>query len=97
LVVDKNYASAFYGTALLSQLVRRQADTVIVVGNTTSGCVRATAVDARQNGFGVVIPEECVFDRIQASHKIGLLDLWMKYAQVIPVQNVLDYLSQVAP
>lgn len=96
LVVDKNYASAFYGTALLSQLIRRQADTVIVVGNTTSGCVRATAVDAQQNGFRVVIPEECVFDRIQASHKIGLLDLWMKYAQVIPVQNVLDYLSQVA-
>ncbi len=95
LVIDKNYASAFYGTALLNQLVRRGADTVIVVGNTTSGCVRATAIDAQQNGFSVVIPEECVFDRIQASHKASLLDLWMKYAQVMPTAQVLDYLNSL--
>jgi maleamate amidohydrolase len=95
LVIDKNYASAFYGTALLNQLVRRGIDTVIVVGNTTSGCVRATAIDAQQNGFSVVIPQECVFDRIQASHKASLLDLWMKYAQVIPTEQVKDYLASV--
>ncbi|MFQ5858931.1 MAG: isochorismatase family protein [Anaerolineae bacterium] len=95
LVIDKNYASAFYGTALLNQIIRRGVDTVIVVGNSTSGCVRATAIDARQNGFNVVIPEECVFDRIQASHKASLLDLWMKYAQVMPAEQVLDYVQHL--
>ena len=97
LVIDKSYASAFFGTALLSQLVRRGADTVVVVGNSTSGCVRATAIDAQQNGFSVVVPEECVFDRIQASHKASLLDLWMKYAQVMPTDQVTDYLRQLPP
>jgi nicotinamidase-related amidase len=97
LVIDKNYASAFYGTALLSQLVRRQVDTVIVVGNTTSGCVRATAIDAQQHGFSVVIPEACVFDRIEASHKASLLDLWMKYAQVSSTAQVVDYLQNLPP
>lgn len=96
LIIDKNYASAFYGTALLSQLIRRGADTVIIVGNTTSGCVRATAVDAQQNGLSVIIPEECVFDRIQASHKASLLDLWMKYAQVIPTPQAVEYLRNVS-
>jgi nicotinamidase-related amidase len=95
LVIDKNYASAFYGTALLNQLVRRGIDTVIVVGNTTSGCVRATAIDAQQNGFSVVIPQECVFDRIQASHKASLLDLWMKYAQVMPSEQAREYLASL--
>ena len=95
LVIEKSYASAFYGTALISQLIRRKADTVIVVGNSTSGCVRATCVDAQENGFSVVIPEECVFDRIQASHKVNLLDLWMKYAQVMPVAKVKAYVESL--
>ncbi len=95
LVIDKSFASAFYGTTLLHQLVRRAIDTVIIVGNTTSGCVRATAIDAQQFGFSVVIPEECVFDRIQASHKASLLDLWMKYAQVMPVSEVHDYIRSI--
>jgi nicotinamidase-related amidase len=97
LVVDKNYASSFYGTALLHHLVRLGADTVIIIGNTTGGCVRATAIDAQMNGFNVVIPEECVFDRIQASHKIALLDLWMKYAQVMPVADVKAYVESLKP
>ncbi|XVH31643.1 isochorismatase family protein [Haloferacaceae archaeon DSL9] len=87
-VIDKSYASAFYGTDLLSRLVRGGHDSVIIVGNSTSGCVRATAVDAKQNGFSVVIPQECVFDRIEASHKVGLLDLWMKYAEVLEREEV---------
>ncbi len=82
-VIDKSYASAFYGTDLLSRLVRGGHDSVIIVGNSTSGCVRATAIDAQQNGFNVVLPQECVFDRIEASHKIALMDLWMKYAEVL--------------
>ena len=92
-VIDKSYASAFYGTDLLSRLIRRGTDTVVIVGNSTSGCVRATAVDAKQNGFNVVLPQECLFDRIEASHKIGLLDLWMKYAQVLETEEVEEYLE----
>lgn len=94
LVVDKRYTSAFYGTDLLTYLIRRRIDTLIVVGNSTSGCVRGTVVDARQHGFHPLVPVECVFDRIEASHKIGLLDMWMKYAAVMPVAEALEYIGQ---
>lgn len=92
-VVDKSYASAFYGTDLLSRLVRGGHDSVIIVGNSTSGCVRATAVDAKQNGLSVILPQECIFDRIEASHKIGLLDLWMKYAEVLETEEVKEWVE----
>ncbi|MFC7157419.1 isochorismatase family protein [Halomarina halobia] len=94
-VIDKSYASAFYGTDLLSRLVRGGHDSVIVVGNSTSGCVRATAVDAKQNGLGVILPQECVFDRIEASHRVGLLDLWMKYAEVLETEQVREYVASL--
>ena len=95
-VIDKAYSSAFFGTDLLPRLVRFQIDTLIIAGNSTSGCVRATAVDARQHGFHPLIPIECVFDRIAASHKISLLDLWMKYAAVLPLDEVLNYIDMRA-
>jgi nicotinamidase-related amidase len=95
-VVDKSYASAFYGTDLLSRLVRAGTDTLVIVGNSTSGCVRATAVDAQSNGLNVILPQECVFDRIEASHKVGLLDLWMKYAEVLEVGEVETYLEEMS-
>lgn len=95
LVLDKNYSSAFYGTGLLTYLNQQRIDTVIIVGNSTSGCVRASAVDARQMGFRVLIPHECVFDRISASHKISLLDLWMKYATVVSVTAAKQYILEV--
>lgn len=95
-MIDKSYASAFYGTDLLSHLVSEDIDSVIIVGNSTSGCVRATAVDAKQHGFDVVLPQECIFDRIEASHKVGLLDLWMKYAEVLEVDEVHEYIDTVA-
>lgn len=95
VILDKAYASAFFGTALQEHLARLAADTLIIIGNSTSGCVRATAVDARQHGYSVVIPEECVFDRIQASHKIALLDLWMKYAKVVSTEEVVAYLRNL--
>lgn len=94
VVVDKWHSSAFYGTDLVTRLVRQGVDTVIVAGNSTSGCVRATAVDARQHGFKPLVPVECVFDRLEVSHKVGLLDLWMKYAAVLPV-DVLHYLAEL--
>jgi nicotinamidase-related amidase len=93
-VIDKSYASAFYGTDLLSRLVRGGHDSVVVVGNSTSGCVRATSIDAQQNGFDVVLPQECLFDRIEASHKVALLDLWMKYAEVLEREAVEEYLRE---
>jgi len=95
MVFDKRSSSAFFETELDSYLLECEVDTVILVGNSTSGCVRATAVDARSHGYGVLIPEECVFDRIQASHKIGLLDLWMKYATVVPLEQALDQVAAV--
>src|SRR6056297_1473289 len=94
-VIDKSYASAFYGTDILSRLVRGGHDSVIIVGNSTSGCVRATAIDAQQNGFNVVLPQECVFDRIEASHKVALMDLWMKYAEVLERDEVESWVEGI--
>jgi nicotinamidase-related amidase len=94
-VIDKSYASAFYGTDLLSRLIRRGHDSIIVVGNSTSGCVRASVIDAQQNGFDVLLPQECLFDRIEASHKIALMDMWMKYAEVLEREEVEEYVREV--
>lgn len=95
-VIDKAAASPFSGTNIVSHLVRRKADTLVLVGATTSGCIRATAVDATANGYNVVVPQECVFDRIQVSHEIGLLDLWMKYAEVVELSEAETYLAEVS-
>ncbi len=91
LVIDKAFASAFLGTPLATILTLQHADTVVVCGGTTSGCVRGTAVDAAGLGYHVVVAEDAVFDRIQLSHAANLLDLWMKYANVFPAQRVVDW------
>lgn len=93
-VVDKAYASAFYGTPLLSILVKLQADTLIVAGGTTSGCVRAFCVDAVSRGFNVGVAADAVFDRIEASHRIALLDLWMKICDLLTAEAAARYLEQ---
>jgi maleamate amidohydrolase len=72
-----------------------QVDTLLVAGTTTSGCVRATVVDAFSYNFKVVIVEECVFDRGQASHKINLFDMQAKYADVVPLEAALNYLDEL--
>ena len=95
LVIDKSYASAFYGTPLLSILIKLKVDTLIVAGGTTGGCVRATCVDAVSRNFDVAVVEDCVFDRISASHKVALLDLWMKYCDVISSYAALDYVTRL--
>jgi len=92
-VIDKSYASAFYGTPLLSVLIKLKMDTLIVAGGTTGGCVRATCVDAISRNFDVAVVEDCVYDRISASHKVALLDLWMKYCDVISYQEVVRYVQ----
>ncbi len=96
LVICKSHKpSGFFGTELVSLLVYDRVDTVVVTGLTTSGCVRATAVDAFQYNFDVVIPFECVADRSQISHKVNLLDLHMKYADVAPLDHVIDWLNSL--
>ncbi|MEK3936768.1 isochorismatase family protein [Sporosarcina sp. FSL W7-1349] len=95
LVVDKSYASAFFGTPLISYLIKMGIDTLIIVGGSTSGCVRATAVDAVTRNFNVAVIEDAVYDRIQLSHKAGLLDLWMKYCDVIKTEEVEKYLEEI--
>lgn len=91
----KKYASCFFGTDLLSRLVAHGCDTVLIVGATTSGCVRGTAVDAVQNGFRPIVIEEAVCDRSIAAHKQSLFDLQAKYCDVVPVDEVLEYLKTV--
>ena len=96
LVIDKVHASAFFGTALLSYLIGLGVDTLIVVGVSTSGCVRATAVEAVSMNFNVAVPADCVADRIKASHQASLLDLWMKYADVVTSDQCLEYVATLS-
>ncbi|CAB4905411.1 MAG: isochorismatase family protein [Actinobacteria bacterium] len=91
-VLVKKYASAFFGTDLVPRLVSNRIDTVLIVGCTTSGCVRATAVDAVQNGFRPIVVAEAVGDRSSAAHDQALFDLQQKYADVVTLESALDYL-----
>lgn len=95
-VVKKLFASAFYRTPLASLLAAQQCDGLIVTGASTSGCVRATAVDALQHGYRVVVPREAVGDRNQAAHEANLYDIDAKYGDVLPVDEVLDHLDKFA-
>lgn len=96
LVITKTRASAFFGTPLLSCLRNMGIDCLLVGGATTSGCVRASVVDACSHGFGVFVVEECVFDRFQMSHLVSLFDMNAKYADVITLEEALHFLN-VAP
>lgn len=93
ILIGKRKPSAFFGTLFMSHLNFLDVDTLILTGCTTSGCLRATAVDAYSFNFKVVIPEETAFDRFEASHAMNLFDLNCKYADVIPVDDVADYLQ----
>ena len=94
-VIEKRKPSAFFGTTLVSHLISRQIDTLIVCGTTTSGCVRATVIDAFSYDYRIVVAEEATFDRGEASHAMTLFDLDMKYANVTPVNEVVDYMTDV--
>lgn len=94
IVINKGgKPSGFFGTPLASYLVYDGIDTVIVTGMTTSGCVRATVLDAFQYNFNVVIPHECSADRSQISHKVNLFDMHMKYADVVSLDETIAYLE----
>ena len=93
-VLNKLFASAFYGTGLPSALAAAGVDTLIVTGASTSGCVRATAVDALQYGYRPVVPREAVGDRNPDAHEANLYDIDAKYGDVVPVGDVLAALKK---
>jgi maleamate amidohydrolase len=94
-IVMKKGASGFFGTNLASILVSQGVDSVVLCGATTSGCIRATAVDLLQYGWPTIVPRECVADRAQAPHEANLFDIQAKYADVVPVEDALAYLESV--
>jgi nicotinamidase-related amidase len=96
VVIAKQRASAFYGTPLAAHLTQLGIATLIVCGESTSGCVRASAVDAYSHGFHVVLAEECCFDRSPLSHMVNLFDLHHKYADVMHIDAVLAHLDALA-
>ncbi|MEU8225196.1 isochorismatase family protein [Kribbella sp. NPDC048915] len=93
LVLVKQYASAFFGTTLASTLQAQGIDTVVLVGVSTSGCIRASAVDAIQYGFAPLVVRDAVGDRGQGPHEANLFDLQAKYAEVVGESVVLDYFA----
>jgi maleamate amidohydrolase len=94
-VIVKKGASAFFGTNLVAVLNTQQVDTVVLCGATTSGCVRATAIDLLQNGYPAIVPRECVGDRAQAPHEANLFDIDAKYADVVALDEAMAYLESV--
>ena len=89
----KKMPSAFFETPLQSLLVWHQVDTLIITGGSTSGCIRATAVDSLSRGYRTIVPEECVADKHESYHFANLTDLLLKYADVVNVQEVYDFLD----
>ena len=96
LIVDKTEASAFFGTGLAAWLTYRGVDTVIVTGATTSGCVRATVVDACAHNFRPMVPEDCVGDRAIGPHEANLFDMGRKYADVMTRDEIIAVLDKIA-
>lgn len=94
VIIHKRMASPFHDTHLNSLLTWHRVDTVIITGGSTSGCVRACGVDALSHGYRAIIPEECVADKHESYHFANLTDLMLKYADVVPVAEVFEYLRR---
>jgi maleamate amidohydrolase len=95
IVLEKEGYSAFFGTNLVSHLIDLKVDTVIVTGCVTSGCIRASVIDAYAYRFKVIVPVECVFDRAVVPHKVNLFDMDAKYADVMDLDEVFSYFSRL--
>jgi maleamate amidohydrolase len=93
LIVSKQYASAFFGTSLASTLTAQGIDTLIITGVTTSGCIRATCVDALSNGFIPIVVADACGDRHESPHEANLFDMQAKYAEVWSEKETCDYLN----
>lgn len=96
LVIEKENASAFFGTHLAPWLVQHHVDTVLVTGCSTSACVRATATDARAHRFKAIVPRQCVQDRAPAAHEWNLFDIDAKFGDVVDVAEVEQYLAAIS-
>lgn len=97
VIITKQRASGFFGSPLVAHLVQMGIDTVIVIGESTSGCVRASVADAYSYGFHVVVVEEGVFDRSTLSHKVNLFDMHHKYADVMNLEEFKKHLQARTP
>jgi maleamate amidohydrolase len=95
IIIVKQYASAFFGTSLAATLTSLGVDTLLLTGCSTSGCIRASAVDGMQYGFRVIVPRECVADRHPGPHEANLFDINSKYGDVVAKGEVLEYLKQL--
>jgi maleamate amidohydrolase len=93
LIIRKTRASAFFGTSLIAHLTQMDVNQLIVCGNSTSGCIRASVIEGFMHGFNVAVVEECVFDRNWLSHKVNLFDMNSKYADVVFLDEALAYLK----
>jgi maleamate amidohydrolase len=94
-VIVKQYASAFFGTSLVATLNGMGVDTLIITGCTTSGCIRATAVDTVQHGFRPICVRECIGDRAEDPHEANLFDINAKYGDVISKEQAMSYLNSL--
>ncbi len=92
-VILKKYASAFFGTDLQTELTTHCVDTLVLAGVTTSGCIRATAVDSLQHGYRTIVPADAVGDRAEGPHRANLFDIDAKYGDVVATDDVLEHLS----
>lgn len=95
IVIRKLKPSVFFGTELISFLVDLQADSLILCGTTTSGCVRATVIDGFSYNYKISVVEDCTFDRIQASHQINLFDMHQKYADVVRINETIEFINSL--
>jgi len=92
-VILKKYASAFFGTDLDAELTTHRVDTLVLTGVTTSGCIRATAVDSLQHGYRTIVPADAVGDRAEGPHRANLFDIEAKYGDVVRTDKVVAYLE----
>lgn len=97
IIYCKKMPSPFFETPLQSLLIWHKIDTVIITGGSTSGCVRAAAVDSLSRGYKTIIPEECVADKHESYHFANLTDMLLKYADVVSYQDVIHYLQHITP
>jgi len=93
-VIRKKYASAFFGTDLETELTTHRVDTVVLAGVTTSGCIRATAIDSLQHGYRTIVPADAVGDRAEGPHRANLFDIDAKYGDVVETEDVLVRLEE---
>lgn len=94
VIYTKRMPSAFFETPLQSLLVWHQVDTVVITGGSTSGCIRATAVESLSRGYRTIVPQECVADKHESYHYANLTDLHLKYSDVVKVKSVLGWLDE---